>query len=116
MVFLKPGEDRPCLTVDMWIDAGGHKLRHRFGRAMMRSAARMTYDRVQALHDGKRDTDSPDLPEGLLNALYGAYRALLKKRKEQGAIDLDMPEDAYPSAKTERSKASRRAFGTIATG
>ncbi len=89
---LKPGEDRPCLTVDMWIDAGGHKLRHRFGRAMMRSAARMTYDRVQALHDGKRDTDSPDLPEGLLNALYGAYRALLKKRKERGAIDLDMPE------------------------
>ncbi len=87
---LKPGEDRPCLTAEIWIDAGGNKLRHRFGRAMMRSAARMTYDRVQKIRDGGEDES--DLPAGLVDALYGAYGSLMRQRKDRGAIDLDMPE------------------------
>jgi len=33
---------------EMWIDGDGHLKRHRFHRAMMRSAARLTYNRVQA--------------------------------------------------------------------
>ncbi len=41
---LMPGEDRACLAAHLWIDAQGRKLRHRFERAIMRSAARLTYD------------------------------------------------------------------------
>ena len=44
---LVPREDRPVLVAEMWIDAEGHLKRHRFHRAMMRSAARLTYTRVQ---------------------------------------------------------------------
>ncbi len=88
---LKPGEDRPCLTVDMWIDADGNKLRHHFRRAIMRSAARLTYDRVQAIQDG--ETVEGELPpDGLLNALYGAFKSLFKQRVARGTIDLDIPE------------------------
>ena len=36
---LVPHEDRPVLAAEMWIDAEGHLKRHRFHRAMMRSAA-----------------------------------------------------------------------------
>ncbi|HMB76923.1 MAG TPA: RNB domain-containing ribonuclease, partial [Kiloniellaceae bacterium] len=48
---LVPGEDRSCLGVEMRFDAEGNKRRHRFFRALMRSAARLTYDDVQTIKD-----------------------------------------------------------------
>ena len=44
---LQPNEDRGCLFVELRIDAGGRKIAHRFGRGLMRSAARLTYEEVQ---------------------------------------------------------------------
>ena len=49
---LKPREDRGCLFVEMRIDRSGRKQAHRFGRGLMRSAARLTYEQVQAAMDG----------------------------------------------------------------
>ncbi len=86
---LKAGEGRGCLFVEMRIGADGAKHAHRFGRGLMRSAARLTYEQVQAAHDG---TDDPALPEGLLDSLYGAFRALLLARTRRGTLDLDLPE------------------------
>jgi len=86
---LNPGEDRPCLAVDMWIDAKGRKRRHRFRRAMIRSAARLTYSRVQRARDGG---EAEGIPNGIVEPLYGAFQLLLAAREERGAIDLDMPE------------------------
>jgi ribonuclease R len=84
---LRPGEDRGCLFAEMRIDAAGHKTAHRFGRGLMRSAARLTYEQVQAAHDtGEAD---PALP---LPALYAAFRALLAARDARGTLDLDLPE------------------------
>ena len=83
---LRPDEDRGCLFVEMRVDAGGRKLSHRFGRGLMRSVARLTYEQVQAAQDAGDDL-------GLnLPALYGAYRALLGARLERGTLDLDLPE------------------------
>jgi ribonuclease R len=48
---LRPGEERGCLFVELRIDASGHKLAHRFGRGLMRSAARLTYEQVQAMFE-----------------------------------------------------------------
>ncbi|HZU90397.1 MAG TPA: VacB/RNase II family 3'-5' exoribonuclease [Stellaceae bacterium] len=87
---LQPGQDRACLAVHLWIDAAGRKRRHRFERAVMRSAARLTYDEVEAARDGKAAL--PAAP-ALVPHLYGAYAALARARKERGALDLDMPED-----------------------
>jgi ribonuclease R len=83
---LRPDEDRGCLYVEMLIDAEGRKLRHRFGRGLMRSTARLTYEQVQEAQDAGIETDLPLAP------LYAAFRALLAARTERGTLDLDLPE------------------------
>ena len=89
---LVPGEDRPVLAVEMWIDGEGKLGRHRFHRAMMRSAARLTYNRVQHAIDGNPDSEIAPLMERAIRPLYGAFRVLLEARQRRGALDLDLPE------------------------
>ena len=88
---LVPGADRPCLAVHLWIDAAGRKRRHRFERAIMRSAARLTYDAVQAAHDGRPGEPVP-LTADRQAALYGAFAALDRMRQARGALILDLAE------------------------
>ncbi len=88
---LVPGADRPCLAVHLWIDAAGRKRRHRFERAIMRSAARLTYDAVQAAHDGRPGEPVP-LTADRQAALYGAFAALDRMRQARGALMLDLAE------------------------
>ena len=85
---LRPAEDRGCLFVEMRIDATGRKTAHRFGRGLMRSAARLTYAEVQDAADAGLELGLG----GLLASLYAAFRALLGARAERGALDLDLPE------------------------
>ncbi|MCX7931128.1 MAG: ribonuclease R [Rhodovarius sp.] len=87
---LRPGEDRGCLFVEMRFDAAGNKLSHRFGRGIMRSAARLTYEEVQGAAESGRDL--PGLPAGHLGELYGAFRALAAARQRRGSLELDLPE------------------------
>ncbi len=82
---LRPDEPRGCLFVEMRIAANGEKLSHRFGRGLMQSHARLTYEAVQAAHEAGRMADR-------LAPLYGAYRALLAQRTARGTLDLDLPE------------------------
>jgi ribonuclease R len=86
---LRPHEDRGCLFAELFIGADGAKHRHRFGRGLMRSAARLTYEEVEAAHQARSDAG---LPEGCLDHLYAAYRALLAARTARGTLDLDLPE------------------------
>ncbi len=85
---LKPGEDRPCLAVHIRIDAHGNKRSHRFVRAMMRSAARQTYEGVQAAIAG----DGAVALNGEIAALSAAYAALAGARDRRGTLELDIPE------------------------
>ncbi|WP_372620802.1 ribonuclease R [Falsiroseomonas sp.] len=87
---LRPDENRGCLFVEMRFDKAGTKLAHRFGRGIMRSFARLTYEQVQAARDEGRDPDG--VPEGHLGNLYGAFLALLAARERRGTLDLDVPE------------------------
>jgi ribonuclease R len=89
---LKPGVDRACLAAHLWIDAAGRKRRHRFERGVMCSAARLTYEEIQAAHETRRAHGLP-LPQEALTALYGAYAALLQARGARGALELDIGED-----------------------
>ena len=83
---LKPGEDRGCLFVEMLVGTDGKKKSHRFGRGLMRSAARLTYEQVQAAQDDGTETGLP------IASLYAAFRALLAARQARGTLDLDLPE------------------------
>ena len=88
---LKPNETRACVAVHIWISHNGSILRYRFERALMQSAARLTYTAVQAAHEGRTDkTTGPLLGE--IEALYGAYVSLRKARTERNTLDFDLPE------------------------
>jgi ribonuclease R len=89
---LKPDEDRPCLVAEFWLDKVGNKLKHRFLRAMMRSAARLTYTQVQAARDGVPDDLTGPLLAPVIEPLYSAWTALFAARKERGVLELDIPE------------------------
>jgi ribonuclease R len=89
---LKPGVDRACLAVDLWIDAAGRKRRHRFTRAVMRSAARLTYEATQTVRDGHGELPPAVPPKGVA-ALYGAFDALARARSARGPLELDIRED-----------------------
>ncbi len=86
---LRPNEERGCLFAEMHIGADGRKTGHRFGRGVMRSAARLTYEEVQAAADSG---DPAGLDPGLIPTLYAAFRALLGAREKRGTLDLDLPE------------------------
>jgi len=79
---LQPGAPRGCLFVEMRIDAEGRPRGHRFGRGLLRSAARLTYEAIEAGAD----------PAGTRAALYGAFAALDRARGRRGALDLAVPE------------------------
>ncbi len=89
---LKPGVERACLAVHLWIDGNGHVHRHRFLRGLMRSAARLIYEEVQEAVDGQPNEKTAALIEPVLKPLYGAYAALDKARRKRGTLDLDLPE------------------------
>jgi ribonuclease R len=89
---LVPRQDRPVLVAEMWIDGDGQLKRHRFHRATMRSAARLTYTRVQRAIDGHPDEETGGLLDPVIKPLYGAFRVLLAAREKRGALDLDLPE------------------------
>ena len=82
-------EDRGCLAVEIWIDAGGRKRRHKFCRGLMRSAARLTYRQVQAVRDGDPD-DAP--VKKLVAPLYGAFQSFMTARRRRGVLDLNLAE------------------------
>jgi len=80
---LKPDEDRGCLFVEMHINVHGHKTSHKFGRGLMRSVARKTYEQIQMEYEA-----NPAVHEHL----FAAYFALAEARHARGTLELDLPE------------------------
>ncbi len=87
---LTPGVDRLCLAVHLKIAADGSLRGHRITRAVMRSAARETYETVQTVLDG--GPPSPGPRGAAIAALHGVYRALARARARRGTLELDLPE------------------------
>jgi len=89
---LKPDVDRLCFAAHLWIDAVGGKRRHRFERGLMRSAARLTYEQIQAAQEGHSESGLA-VPRERVAALFGAYTALATARANRGTLELDIGED-----------------------
>jgi ribonuclease R len=91
---LNPKVERVCMVCDMQVDADGEVARSKFYPAVMRSHARLTYDKVwQAV--GLRDADARHevadvLPQ--LENLHALYQAMAAQRRRRGAIDFETPE------------------------
>jgi ribonuclease R len=89
---LREHEERPCLAVRMVFDRHGNKKSHVFLRAMMRSAAKLSYEEAQAAIDGRPTPRTTPLLEGALRPLWAAYAALAAARDRRDPLDLDLPE------------------------
>nr|WP_246356888.1 ribonuclease R [Pyxidicoccus fallax] len=88
---LRPEEDRLCMVADMTFDRRGHRRTYELYPAVMRSAARCTYNEVQDVLDGK-DVPHRNAFKPHFEQLMALARALMAMRKERGAIDFDLPE------------------------
>jgi ribonuclease R len=89
---LRPDEDRAVLAVSMRLDANGRRLEHKFHRAMIRSAARVIYEDLQAAHDGAPNQQTGPILETVIEPLYGAWGALMRAREGRQPLDLELPE------------------------
>jgi ribonuclease R len=76
----------------MVFDKDGQKQSHRFFRALMRSAASLTYEQAQAAIDGRPDDVTGPLLDSVLRPLWGAYASLALARTARGPLELDLPE------------------------
>ncbi len=89
---LREGENRACLVVRMIFDKDGNKRSHAFMRAMMRSAAKLSYQEAQAAIDGQPSDKAGPLLERVLKPLWAAYAAVAAARDKRQPLDLDLPE------------------------
>jgi ribonuclease R len=89
---LREHEVRPCLVARMVFDKHGNKRGHTFIRALMRSAAKLSYQEAQAAVDGQPSEKCRPLLEGTLQPLWAAYAALAAARDRREPLDLDLPE------------------------
>ncbi|WP_373635139.1 ribonuclease R [Yoonia sp. SS1-5] len=89
---LHEGVERACLAVAMRIDADGTKISHAFHRGLMKSAASLSYEDVQAGMDGRPNDKIAPLMDDVIHPLYAAYDALTKARSKRAPLELDLPE------------------------
>jgi ribonuclease R len=94
---LNPRVDRLCMACEMHVSDAGAVTVSRFFEGVMRSHARLTYDEVAAaLYEedaGAVRRVGALLPH--LRDLDAVFRALLRARRERGAIEFDVPEVTF---------------------
>jgi ribonuclease R len=104
---LEPGVDRLCMVADMRVSRRGALEASRFYPAVMRSAARLTYNQAHdALFLGApaARTALGPLLESLL-PLVEVYHALQAARRRRGALEFDAPEAEFVIENGERVRA-----------
>lgn len=96
---LLPLVPRSVMYADMLFDAKGHEVPNaaRFGCGTIISAARLTYEAVQAFYDAPA-TDKPtfaaDVP-AMLKEAKALAELLIARRKQEGGLDFTMPEPVF---------------------
>lgn len=89
---LREKEDRACFAVELIFDRHGKKLRHKFVRGLMCSAAKLSYEQAQAAIDGKPDDKTGPLLETVLKPLWAAYACVWAAREKRQPLEIDAPE------------------------
>jgi ribonuclease R len=91
---LNPRVDRLSMACEMRVTPDGKVSRAQFYEAVIRSAARLTYTKVAAYLADPGAIQDPELnavgPQ--IQNLYSVFQALLRARKQRGALDFDAPE------------------------
>ena len=85
-------EARACVAVRMAFDAEGRKRSHRFSRALMRSAAKLSYEQAQLAIDGRPDDTTGPLMDTVLRPLWTAYGLLKAARNKRSPVEIESVE------------------------
>ncbi len=88
---LNPQVDRLALVCEMQIDKQGKVVNYQFAEAVIRSHARLTYDQVYEVIQGKGEGKALER-KTQIETLTSLYRVLLKAREQRGALDFDTTE------------------------
>jgi len=88
---INPDEDRLCMVCEMLIDEQGQVLRTKFFDAVMRSHARLTYNKVSEIleHDHTKLKKKYKAVVPQLEEMYALYKAMRAQREVRGAMDFD---------------------------
>jgi len=91
---INPKVDRLCMVCDMQISAGGKLDDYSFYPGVMRSHARLTYNKVAGIliddDNELREQYREQVPT--LENLHKVFKLMLKQRLKRGAIDFDTTE------------------------
>ena len=94
---LNPKVDRLCLACELHINQHGEIKRYRFFEGLMRSAERMTYDKVASILIEKdkvlREAYEESIPH--LENLHALYQLLNKQRQKKGVLDFRSVEPCF---------------------
>jgi ribonuclease R len=85
---LVPGVDRLAVVADLELDERGIVRKAGFYRAVIRSAARLTYNQVQVWMDGDASAVTSTLVQSL-SALRVVFESLLEARKVRGHMEFE---------------------------
>lgn len=88
---LVPRRNRLCMVCEIQFQANGNLVAYRFYPAVMRSHARLTYNKVAAMINNAKGKESKQYAKLLphIQLLYKLYNVLLKTRKKRGAIEFE---------------------------
>jgi ribonuclease R len=90
---LVEGQDRLTQTAVLELDAKGHVRKAEFHDGVIRSAARLSYQQVQAVVDGDAEMRRRFAPlVGMLEDMDELAKLMRKRRYERGSLDFDLPE------------------------
>ncbi len=93
---LNPQVDRLCMVCEMTISAKGKMTDYQFYEAVMNSHARLTYNKVAKILE--KDTALCERYASLvphLQDLHEMYQALVKARRQRGAIEFETIESKF---------------------
>ncbi|MBP9872360.1 MAG: VacB/RNase II family 3'-5' exoribonuclease, partial [Nitrosomonas sp.] len=91
---LIPDKNRLCMVCEIQFQASGDILDYIFYPAVMRSHARLTYNKVAAMLANPKGPEAKEYSKLLphLQRVHKLFKALLKARKKRGAIDFETTE------------------------
>ena len=89
---LVAGQDRLCMTVDLLLDSAGRVTHADIYPAVMRSAARLTYDQAQSVIAGETSDEVPDLVAECILGLHKVAKQRVILAAARGALDFDRVE------------------------
>ena len=91
---INPDVERLCMVCEMSINKEGKVTRSKFFEGLMKSQARLTYNKVSEMLSDKKSPLRKEYKHVIKNVddLYKLYKVLARARKKRGSIDFETQE------------------------